>query len=276
MPLAPATVSSAPVAIDAGTDALTDEELQALATTLPPVLEAALARAAAATGHALRRAGEARIVSCRLRAGPSPARTLYLARCRVKLSVDDVPLVAVEAEALRQTPTRAVPARSPQGAAAASRNPQLTLEDARIALEASIDAAARLLVAEPAPTTAATGAPAQAVVPRPTRAVLARERMARIESTRGPHEGSALRAALFDLRSAGSPEDAPRVTPFLAHPDADVRAAAAEALGELCEGSSAAALEATLADGASDGRLRATVVRALERIRACARLPRGP
>lgn len=262
VPVAALAVDPAPVPLDAGTDALTDEELGDIARALPAALDASFDRLAGE--RQARRLGQARIVGCRLRAGPGRAFTVYEARCRVKLDIDDVTVIAVEAQALRRTPVKPISAEEARRIRKLVRNPLLSAEDGRQALVAALDAAARLVVDGALPPRE-DGPPQPKVIARSTRAALARERMAHVAGGGDPQ------AALFDLRSAGDPGDAERVLPLLDANDPVVRAAAIDALGELCAPATAARIEALPAD--EDERVKSAAARALERLRACGKLP---
>lgn len=262
VPVAALAVDPAPVTLDAGTDALTDEELGDIARALPAALGASFDRLAGE--RQARRLGQARIVGCRLRAGPGRAFTVYEARCRVKLDVDDVTVIAVEAQALRRAPVKPISEEEAERIRKLVRNPLLSAEEGRQALVAALDAAA-VLVVDGALPLREDGPPQPKAVPRATRAALARERMTKLASGGDP------RVALFDLRSAGDPGDAERVLPLLQATDPIVRAAAVEALGELCAPATAAPIEALPAD--EDERVKDAAARALERLRACGKLP---
>jgi hypothetical protein len=268
--VAAASVDRGAVDIDAGTDALTDEELAAIAEALPAALEASFERRAGE--RQARRLGRARIEGCRLRAGPGRTATVYVARCRVRIDVDDVTVLAVQAEALRRTPVRPISEEEAEVIKKLERNPLLSADDGRLALEAALDAAA-LLVVDGALPPREDGPPQPAPVPRETKAALARARVARVLEAEAPRPPSANpHAALFDLRSAGVPKDAERVLPFLEDEDPAVRAAAVDALGELCAPAMAARIEALAAAEDDDERVRLAAVRALPRLRACGKL----
>lgn len=259
-----ASVEERPVPIDAGTDALTDEELDVIARALPTALRGSVDRVA--TEHRARRLGVAQIQGCRLRAGPGKTATLYVARCRVRLSVDDVTVIEVQTEALRRAPVKPV---SEEEAAEIrkivrekGRNPLLSADDSRRALEAALEGAALLLVDGALPP-AENGPPAPRVVPRAEKAALARDRIARPGDPR---------AALFDLRSSGLPDDAGRAMPFLSHADPAVRVAAVDALGELCAAWTAEKIEPLTVPDVDTAEVRAAAARALERLRVCGKL----
>lgn len=263
--LAPTTVAPVPVVIDAGADALSDEELATIATALPSELQHALsARASAAV--APRALGTARIDGCRLRAGPGRAHTVYEARCRVTVVVNEVVVAEVHADALRRVRARAISEDEAKAIRKLVRNPLLSADDGRLALVAALDAAAAILVDGRVPPS--PDAPGAAPLPRAARAGLAREHLARASAA------TTVRAALFDLSANGTPADAPTVLPFLAHDDVAVRVAAVDALGELCAPWSAERLEPLTAEHTDDPAVRAAAARALARVRTCASFPR--
>lgn len=265
--VAPSEVAPEPVRIDAGTDALTDEELAGVAAALPGELSRALA-ARAAQATAPRTLGIAKVLGCRLRAGPGRAATVYEARCRVSVSVADVPIIEVHAEALRRVRSRAISEDEAKAIRKLVRNPLLSTEDGRLALVAALEAAATLIVDGRLP--APPDLPGAPPMTREGRAALAREQLAR----RGQGETVATRAALFDLSSSGTPADAEAVLPFLAHDDAGVRLAAVDALGELCAPWSAERLEPLTVEHAEEPELQAAAGRALARVRTCATFSR--
>lgn len=264
----PTAVAPEPVDVDAGTDALTDGELSAIAAALPGELSRALTSRATAATAAPRALGVARIGGCRLRAGPGRAYTVYEARCRVSVLVGDVPVIEVHAEALRRVRSRAISEDEAKAIRKLVRNPLLSADDGRLALVAALEAAATLVVDGKLPPAAdAPGAPA---LPREGRAALAREQLAR----RLPGEATATRAALFDLSSSGTPDDAQAVLPFVSHEDLGVRVAAVDALGELCAPWSAERLEPLTVEHAEQPELQAAAGRALARVRTCATFSR--
>ena len=261
--LAPTEVAPGPVTLDAGTDALTDPELGAIAAALPAELSRALAERAAASS-APRALGRALIRGCRLRAGPGRAHTVYEARCRVVVEVGGTPVVEVHAEALRRVRARAISEDEARAIRKLERNPLLSADDGRLALVAALQAAAALIVdGRLPPVPDAPGAPQLA---RPERAALARGRLARQAGA------VAARAALFELAESGTPRDAEAVLPFLVHDELAVRVAAVDALGELCAPWSAERLEPLTVDNAGEPALRQAADRALTRVRACASL----
>lgn len=262
--VAPTEVAEGPVALDAGTDALTDEELAAIAAALPGELSRALTeRAAASTSP--RALGRALIRGCRLRAGPGRAHTVYEARCRVAVEVGGTPVLEVHTEALRRVRARAISEDEARAIRKLERNPLLSADDGRQALVAALQAAAALIVDGRLPAVA--DAPVAAPLARPERAALALERLTRQEG------GVTARAALFELAESGSPGDAEAVLPFLVHDDLEVRVAAVDALGELCAPWSAERLEPLTLEDAGDAALRQAADRALTRVRTCASLP---
>lgn len=265
--VAPLAVELTPVTIDAGTDALTDEELAAIAQSLPGELSRALRERAGASAAAVPRAlGQAHIRGCRLRAGPGRSHTVYEARCRVVVDVDGVPVIEVHTEALRRVRSRAISEAEAAAIRKQVRNPLLSADDGRLALVAALEAAAALVVDGALPPN--PEAPAPPSLPRKERAALARERLAR-ESA-----GAPARAALFDLSVSGAPQDAEAVLPFLRHDDVDVRVAAVNALGDLCAPWSAERLEPLTLENAEEPALRDAAGRALTRVRTCATFAR--
>lgn len=262
----PASVGTAPVEIDAGTDALTNEELAAIAARLPRELERAFAERAATVPGGARSVGEATVKSCRLRAGPGRAYTVYEARCRVVVSIDGVAVVDVHAEALRRTRSRAISQDEAARIRKLVRNPLLAADDAALALVAAVEAAATIVVHRALPASddpPATPALSAEVKRRHARERIAGERIAAADDAR---------AALFDIASTGEPEDARAVLPYLAHEDAAVRATAADALGELCAPWSAERLEPLAVDDAEDPAVQRAAATALTRVRVCRRL----
>lgn len=276
-PVVPLRVAPEPVSLDAGSDALTDEELDALARELPRVLDEAF-RGLPVDLQKAARVGTAHVAGCRLRAGPSPSDTVYMARCRIKLVVDGTVLAAVEAEAVRRTLTRAISPAERDAHGRDGRSPLLAFDDSRRALEAALEAAARVLATG---STSREDQEARALS-RTGRAALARARVERLRAptTDGasgsePDETKRVRAALFDLRAVGRPDDATRVEPFLAHTSVEVREDAADAIGELCAPASAPALAAQLARVDENEQVRDALSRALARVRACHMVAQG-
>jgi hypothetical protein len=214
------------VILDAGSDALTDDELARLQTHLAQHLAAAVERSGARATVAPR--GTARVQRCALRAGAGRRNTTYLARCRVALLWDGVPVVEAEAEAVRLTGARAVTKERAneirKGLARGERHPLLSYDDARLALEAALDAAVKIAVTGDVPR--AEGEPAPVAVDVP---LMRKDALRRLERDRGP----ALAAAAVDLARWGEPEDGAALLPLLDDGDPLVRRAAATALGEL-------------------------------------------
>ena len=263
--LVPTAVAPEAVALDAGADALTDEELAPIAAALPGELARALT-SRAATASAARALGTARIDGCRLRAGPGRVHTVYEARCRVSVTVGDVVVAEVHAEALRRVRARAISQDEAAAIRKLVRNPLLSADDARSALVSALDAAATLLVdgmLQPSPD-----APPVASLPRSERAALARTSLARAGGA------APARAALFDLSTSGAPADAEAVLPYLSHDDVMVRVAAVDALGELCAPWTAERLEPLTAEHTDEPPVRTAATRALARVRVCATLTR--
>lgn len=251
------------VTVDAGTDALTDAELAAVERALAPALTASFARLGGVP------VGFARVGACKLRAGPTDRFVVYVAKCHVSLVVDGVSAVEVASEALRRTQN--IFERKPTARAAdVERDPAVDARECKAVLVDALDAAARMIVDGALPLHEGEKAP----LPRAQRAALARERFARAIAS---GTASDKVAALFDLRSVGMPSDAALVLPLLVSPDESaVAVAALDALGELCDPSVRAQVEAVSAerDGVVDDGLARAKERALSRIRACAALPK--
>jgi hypothetical protein len=248
------------VVVDAGSDALTDDELAKVESELPQALSASFDRLA--HDRNARRVGTARVDGCRLDAGRAKTGTLYAARCKVALVVDEVGVVEVHAEAL-VTNVDVFGRPTGEGAGVNGRNPALSADDAERALAAALDAAAVLVVDGELPIVEdETRAQQAAPMPRAQRAELARARL---------RAGGDAKAALFDIRSAGTPSDADSVLPFLDNNDDGVKSAAVDALGELCSPSTTERVK-LVHDGAESDTLKHAADRALLRLAACAKL----
>lgn len=249
------------VTVDAGTDALTDAELATMERALAPALTESFARLGGVP------VGFARVGACKLRAGPSERFVVYVAKCHVSLVVDGVSAVEVTSEAMRRTQNvfeRKATPRAPD----VERDPAVEARECKAVLVDALDAAARMIVDGALPLHEGEKAP----LPRAQRAALARERFARALAS---DSASDRIAALYDLRSVGMASDAALVLPLLTQTPAvesPVLIAALDALGELCDPSVRAPIEAVDVNG-DDGVARARD-RALSRIRACAALPK--
>ena len=245
--------SAAAPRIDAGTDALTDDELRAVA-------DAVGARFAAAVGENpgdVDVDGEARVTSCRLRAGPGRAVTLYEAKCRAAIVLRGVPLVEVETIAVRKVRAKGVTPGEAARIAKMERNPLLTVDDARAALESAATAAAALIV---------TGRPprrADDEVDPPLRlADDEARRLALLKLDRSTSSDEQAAAAV-DLGRAGRPEDAAELVPFLDDDSVLVRRATAAALGQLLDARALPSLQAKRDD--PDPLVRRLIELAIER-----------
>jgi hypothetical protein len=269
VPVVAETVAPGPVRVDAGTDALTDDELADIQAALPAALQASFDRLA--HERSARRVGAAHVDGCKLRAGPGKTATMYVAKCAIHVEVDGVSVVEVHAEALRRMPARAVSEEDAKAIRKLVRNPLLSADDSKKALEAALDAAA-ILVVDGALPPREDAPPSSPPLSREERLRLARERVARLSSSEKPASSSDAQAALFDLRSAGGPDDVERVLPLLSHADAAVRAAAVDAIGELCAPGALEKIEPLAVESADDALVTASARRAVARLRACGRI----
>ncbi len=191
------------IAIDAGTDALSDDELTRVKEDLAGALAdsfAGLAERSPNDGKAMR-AGTARVGRCQLRAGPSARFVVYLATCRVALVVDGIVVIEATGEGLRRTQSVFLrkKARRLEG-----RDPLVEFTHSRAVLMAALEAAAHVIADGPPPR---AGEPP--LLPRPQRAAFARARLASASTSADTV------AALFDLRSTGVPPDASLAARFL-------------------------------------------------------------
>jgi hypothetical protein len=264
--IAPALVDPKPVDIDAGTDALDDAELAAIAARLPQALAEACEKLAFESGA--KKIGTARITQCRLRAGKSKKQTVYEARCRVAVAVDGVDVVEVHTEALlvdrpllraKDDDTPAAPSSSP-------RNPLLLADNSEKALQAALQAAAQVIVNRAVDVAVDDRSPGEAKDKRAMAGDTSRADLARARLAAG---GDAI-AALFDIGENGAPADAGAVLPFLDDDDPKIKAAAADALGLLCSPLAEEKLK-PLAES-EDALVKASTTKALARIAACRKL----
>ena len=256
----PVSVDPSMVDIDAGTDALTDEELKDIAASLPQSLAASFdARAPS------KRVGTAHIEKCRLRAGPGKSFIVYEARCKVAIDLDGVVLLEVHGEGLVRVSSALLSSTStPSVTAAAPRNALLQASDSQRALAAALDAAAQIVVDGALPPR--EDGPKESVMPREQSAALARSRLAHAKAP------ADVLASLFDLRSHGTPDDAALVVPFLDNNEPAILTAAIDALGELCAPLTKEKLEPF---AAGDDATAQSAKRAIARLDACARLSSG-
>lgn len=261
------SVAAGPVPIDAGTNVLTDSELMQLAHELPTHLEGELARRRDAGAAVV--VGEARVLGCRVDAGPGRAYTLYQARCRVALMSGDVSLMDVHTQAVRRVRSRAISEDEARAIQELERNPLLSVDDTRAVLGDALVAAAQLMAGEPLPASASTsGRPPPRELSPGKRRALAVARFQRAAAGDGD-----VRAALHDLAVGGAPADSAALVAFMrTQPAHDVPADAIHALGMLCDPSSAPALE-RLRTSDPPSPYEAEIARAEARLRACASLP---
>lgn len=255
--VAPAVVDPVAVDVDAGTDALTDEELTKIANALPQSLAASFDKRATT-----KRVGTAHIGKCRLRAGPGKSFIVYEARCKLSIDVDGVVMVEAHGEGLVRVDSSLSANKAPPTTTA--RNPLLSAADSQRALEAALDAAAQIVVDGALPPR--DNGPKEAVMPREQSAELARARLAHATASGRVDD---VVAALFDLRTHGAPEDASLVVPLLDNNEPQVLAAAIDALGELCLPAARPKLEPFIA---GDDATAQSAKRALARLDACSHL----
>jgi acyl-coenzyme A thioesterase PaaI-like protein len=258
-PIRPASAEGGKLVLDAGTDALDDEELQAMQAELAAHLADEVAGAASWSAGPAR--GAVRVQRCMLRVGLGRRYSTYVARCRVAHTIDGTVVVEAEAEAVRRAGAKAV--TKARGAeiralvARGGRNPLVSYDDSRQALRSALSGALRVLVTgealraedEPAPT------PVDG-------ALMRRDALRRLERSRG----EALAAAAVDLGRWGSPDDGAHLLPLLDDGEPLVRLAAATSIGELGTKRAWSALNARRDD--TDPRVSRAVELALARLRA--------
>lgn len=256
-PVRPLTAEEAPLLLEASADALSDDELAALAARLPAHFDERVRTHAGALAGDVAPRGTARVRRCTVEAGAFPQHTIYRARCWVALEVSGVSLVEVEAEATRFARARAVTEDEAARIRALVRNPLLSVEDSEEALKSALDHAALLLIGgEP------KASPSDAEAPAVDEELIRRTALAN-----AAEEGEAARmAAATDLARWGQSEDATALLPLLDDERPRVRRAAALALAELSSPASYAALSAKRDD--ADPQTRAAVDVALARLRA--------
>ncbi len=254
----PQQASAAAPRLDAGTDALTDEELPPVAERTGAAFADAFSAQAAATTTTKTAPGEARLLTCRLRAGPGKAYTVYEARCRAALVLADAPIVEVEATAVRRVRARGVTPGEAARIAKLVRNPLLDRDDSAAALAAAARAAATLLAGGALPTD--DRAPAPKRLSDDEARALAKAKLLRATSKVDQA------AAALDLGRAGTPEDGVEIAAFMDDDDVVVRRAVASALGELLDPRTIDALHAHVDD--EDPIVRRLVQAALLRLYA--------
>jgi hypothetical protein len=238
-PARPAAVHEELPYVDAGADILDDDELERVRADLRRSLEAAVTELGAEQ-PAQRALGTARVQRCTLKGAPTPRRTLYVARCRVALEVRGVAVLEVEAEAQRSARARAVSEAEAERIRGLVRNPLLSYEDSRAALDSAVRAAVEQLIAGELADDADDEELLAVITPAAMRAN-ARDRL-------GGGGARDRAAAAVDLARWGTSEDAALVAPLLDDEDALVRRAAATALGELLDVRTRAALAAHVED----------------------------
>ncbi len=261
VPVLPVNVDDAPVAIDAGSNVVTDAELQALSAQLPSLWQRNID--ALAAQHGAVRVGTARILGCRVDAGPGRAYTAYQVHCRVDVTFDAAPegrftLLSVYADALRRTRSRAIGEREAAQIAQLERNPLLTLDDTRAALLSALDATALLMMQLPLPASEHVRTP-------PPLSWADKRALSLAALARAQRSGGDVAHALRELASTGTPSDGAVVTPYL---DGDNAAVALGALGSLCAVGSIEAVR----DAGANAALKRNAADALSRLKACQRL----
>lgn len=228
----PASASSEPVVLDAGREVLDDDEHARMRTELAGYFQGATRRISREHARAVPPRGVARVQRCTLSGAPTPRATIYLARCRVALELDGLPVVEVEATAERRTRARAVSEERAAEIRKLTRNPLLEYQDARAALESALDEALRLLVtgAEPAAATRdpmpLRDAEAAADVDE---GAMREDALRRLSRDTGP----ARAAACIDLGRFGTAADGAALAAHLDDESALVRRACATSIGEL-------------------------------------------
>lgn len=261
----PGAWSSQPISIDAGTDALSDEELAPLSQYLNKRVQREAAALQDAKPHFARGPGLGIIRSCQLRAGAGRRNTVYKANCRALWVIGDVVVAEARGDATLLAPARAVTRRQAEEIARQVRNPLLSAADARRVLEEASVHSMHQLVGWPAPGCGhALPVRQSEKVSVPDKAVqLLRQRARRDLSS--PHL-IVKRAAISDLMRYGRPEDAAFLHGFLDSNVPDLRRAAALALSELAWGKSLPALQAHRND--TDEETRRFIQLGIARIRA--------
>ncbi len=260
-PLHPAGAADEPLLLEAGRDVLDDAELARMKGELARYFQDTTARLANEHAATTSARGLARVQRCTLSASPTPRATVYLARCRVALEVEGVPVASVEASAERRTRARAVSEARAAEIRALTRNPLLEYDDARGALESALDEALRLLITGAAPERDELdplGAPAVAV----DEAAMREDAVQRLAK----HEGPALAAACIDLGRYGTAADGIALAAHLDDDSALVRRACATAIGELGAKDAYPALQRRSAD--VDKAAGAAIELAKQRLRA--------
>lgn len=257
----PASASAEPLLLDVGRDVLDDAELERMKGELSGYFGEATARIANELAPTTSPRGIARVQRCSLSAAPTRRATVYVARCRVALFVDDVPVVEVEASAERRARARAVTEERAAEIRKLTRNPLLDYDDSRQALESALEEALRLLVSGAEPNVNErdpTHVPA-AVFDQEAMRADALRRLSR-------DQGDALAAACIDLGRFGTATDGLALAPHIEHESALVRRACATSIGELGAKDALSALEQHEPD--PDPAAAAAIQLAKERLRA--------
>ncbi len=227
-----------PTKIDAGTNVLTDDELTAAERAVGAAFAAAVQQHGPAPDSAL----QARLVGCKLDAGSSRKSTVYRARCRAALAIDDEVFVMVESRAERRERSRAITRDEAEALQQQVRDFTLEYEKSvEVMNEAARFAALRLLdPARAVDRLPDDDRPHKPRIPDAEQRARAQQQL----STFGPADPWPDKlAALSELTRTGRPPD---VTHCLRHendPTPRVRAGVGLCLAELLGPGSEAALE---------------------------------
>jgi len=250
-------VNKDPVAIDVGSDALTDEELSALQARLPAVLQLVVDEAAAAattdpvglTG--VLRHGELATLRIKVRAAAGRERHKTAVECRVRVraaaAAGGEVLVDVEGSALQLVQARNVSVIEladieEEMAKNGGRNPLLAQEDTEAAIVAACRAGILAIIDDSRPDDVAVDEAQGRGVSRAARAAERKARLrrahdrARAALAKAPRSDDAYAAALADVGATGSLADVDVVKVAFHDDHPLVRFAARAAFAELCAG----------------------------------------
>lgn len=225
----PAAAADEPVLLDAGREVLDDTEHERMREELAEHFREATRRIAKEHASALPPRGVARVQRCTLSGAPTPRATIYLAHCRVALELEGLAVVEVEATAERRTRARAVTEEQAAEIKKLTRNPLLSYEDARLALESALDEALRLLVTGEEPRQPMSDPMLPESAPPVDEGAMRADALRRLARESGP----ARAAACIDLGRFGTAEDGLAMAEFLDDESALVRRACATTIGEL-------------------------------------------
>ncbi len=251
-------VSVEAIAVSAGADVLTDDELAALQARLPQVLQAAAAgilSEVSTEGSSARvgltglvQKGQLEALRVKVKASPGREQHRTVAECRLRIRVGDDVVAEVEGTTLQAVTARNLSVIELEGIRTemqenGGRNPLLDVEDTERAIVSACTAALRAASFDERPgdadVDAQTDSPGGARVARKKARLEARTRaLKKVETSvageRRKHDD--LAAALIDLGDSGGIRDAPVAAAYLFDEHPLVQRAASAAFVNLCAG----------------------------------------